>query len=700
MSRIVTILPLLFVCSLCLPFGLFAADRPLTNIAEIVAHDVPFEKMQSFRLKGLVCASLGFRHFILKDDTGTIHCISDDAPVPKTGDHVVIGGIFYRNVYQLSQLLSVRSLKVIGHTEPPAPAPATFDEILSGRLENQLIATEGQVVDAMRDATDSRWSNLVVAQGDKTIFVSVPDADGKPFAPDSLLYAKVRITGVVLTGHCGPRRFVGIHLETQGPNALEPLTSSSQDVFDAPPIDPLVGQTPQDVQKLGLRTMDGIVIAVWGDNHVMFRSSTQELWYFAFQATLRPGQPLPGYGEHILVAGRPTTDLLNLKFTKAIWKPLPKDGSCIPEKIQNLGDVLTRSHPHRAGVGEHGETLVATGTVILPPSASDPNRAVLECDGFRITYDISSVPELSGRLQQGARVKAVGCAVFEVDNWHPDAQLPDFRGFSLIARTADDLTVLARPPWWTPARLASVILGLVALLVAIFVWNRMLNRLAERRGRQLHREGLARTSAELKTKERTRLAVELHDSLSQTLTGIAWHIDTANRTREKAPDQTERHLVFARQALESCRTDLRNCIWDLRNQTLEDADAATAVRRTVQPHVGNAEVTVDFGIPRRKMSDSAFHEILCVLRELATNAVRHGKARHLAITGTLSGDALSITVADDGCGFDPERRPGSAEGHFGLLGVSERLDRINAALTVDSSPGRGATFTFTMRTDT
>ena len=72
---------------------------------------------------------------------------------------------------------------------------------------------------------------------------------------------------------------------------------------------------------------------------------------------------------------------------------------------------------------------------------------------------------------------------------------------------------------------------------------------------------------------------------------------------------------------------------------------------------------------------------------------RHGKARNIKIAGSLGNDGIWLSVADDGCGFDPAARPGPAEGHFGLQGAKERLAAIGGTMHIESSPGNGTKVT-------
>jgi len=97
--------------------------------------------------------------------------------------------------------------------------------------------------------------------------------------------------------------------------------------------------------------------------------------------------------------------------------------------------------------------------------------------------------------------------------------------------------------------------------------------------------GVCDRTTGLKVEERTRLSVELHDTITQMLTGISLEIDAARDFAQSDPKEMNRHLDLAARTLSSCRNDLRNCMWDLRNQTLDDLTLDDAIRRTLAPHL-------------------------------------------------------------------------------------------------------------------
>jgi signal transduction histidine kinase len=271
------------------------------------------------------------------------------------------------------------------------------------------------------------------------------------------------------------------------------------------------------------------------------------------------------------------------------------------------------------------------------------------------------------------------------------------KGFSVILRSPDDIAVISRPPWWTPRRLAVVIASLIALLAAIITWNRVLQRIVERRSRALIKSQTGKIQAELRIDERTRLAVELHDSLAQNLTGISLQIAAAQTAQSMDPEASNQHMDTASRMLQSCRTELRRCIWDLRGDALEERDFAEAIRKTLQPIADSVTVAMRVDVPRSRLSDSTAHSVLRILRELASNAIRHGKARHIYVAGALETGKLQFSVRDDGCGFIPGNCPGPGYGHFGLDGIRERIKRLGGTFKVESTPGTGTYARFEIR---
>ncbi len=266
----------------------------------------------------------------------------------------------------------------------------------------------------------------------------------------------------------------------------------------------------------------------------------------------------------------------------------------------------------------------------------------------------------------------------------------DAHGNWLVTAQSDESASVLRLPRYLTATNAAIGFGvLLALTLAVLGWNTLLHRLVDQRSRDLTAERLVAFTADLKVEERTRLAIELHDTIAQTLTGVSLELDAVRDFARADPSEAARHLAIAARALTSCRNDLKNCMWDLRNQTLGDAHMDLAIRRTLAPHLADAALAVRFSVDRSRLSENTALAILRIIRELTVNAVRHGQASSIRVAGALGGGHLLFSVRDNGRGFDPATRPGVEQGHFGLQGVSERVAFLGGSLEIESATARG-----------
>ena len=269
---------------------------------------------------------------------------------------------------------------------------------------------------------------------------------------------------------------------------------------------------------------------------------------------------------------------------------------------------------------------------------------------------------------------------------------PELTGVGGDGRLDAD-SVFVRSPWWLHTELLVIIGVLLVVLVAVSAWNRSIRIVARRQAhrlaeeaRRLAQEEIAHARTRLKVEERTELAVEIHDSVSQALTGIALQLEAALATSRQDPARAEKSLMTASQMLASCRHELRGCLWDLRTRTFEERDLTEALVQTLAPHLKDVRAHVRFNVSRNRLSESTTHAILKIVRELTVNAIQHGRATTLRIAGEMSDGAIQFSVTDNGCGFDAATAPGPRDGHFGLQGIRERLRKCKGTLTFDSGP--------------
>jgi signal transduction histidine kinase len=236
-------------------------------------------------------------------------------------------------------------------------------------------------------------------------------------------------------------------------------------------------------------------------------------------------------------------------------------------------------------------------------------------------------------------------------------------------------------------------LSSVAGLLAGIVENGLLyHRLAER---EAELERFAARTVELQELERRRLAGELHDGVSQRVVSLRYHLSAAEQLLR--PDQPEVAAeLAAAQALAGATLDeTRRAITGLRPSMLDDLGLAAALNDLAHS-VGGVEVEVDLD-KRCSLAphvETAFYRIA---QEALQNVVKHAGAGRVRVALVPDGDAVRLTVADDGCGFDlAQQRRASRRDAYGLAGIVERAALVGADVEVDSKPGAGTVVTVTV----
>jgi signal transduction histidine kinase len=194
--------------------------------------------------------------------------------------------------------------------------------------------------------------------------------------------------------------------------------------------------------------------------------------------------------------------------------------------------------------------------------------------------------------------------------------------------------------------------------------------------------------------ERARLARELHDAMSQSLFGLQLSAETAARLLRDDPDRAAAELATVQALGGRIAAELREVVDGLRPADLE-RDGLVATVRSQLAVAGRAHgVAVDMaadGGAGEGLGPEAEHQVLRVVQEAVTNALRHARASRVAVSLTGGGaSGLVVRVTDDGTGFDPDA-PVHRGRRLGLTSMHERADALGGALTIDSTPGAGTT---------
>ena len=193
--------------------------------------------------------------------------------------------------------------------------------------------------------------------------------------------------------------------------------------------------------------------------------------------------------------------------------------------------------------------------------------------------------------------------------------------------------------------------------------------------------------------ERVRLSRELHDTLLQSLVGVALEFDVVSKSLESSPAAARDRVIKIREQVEEYIREARRSIWSLRSPALETGDLVDALRESGTRATAGQTVAFSFeqtGRPRR-LSSNIEHQLLRIGQEAVLNAVRHSGGSSVAMRLHYDEDAVTLTIADNGRGFDAGVPAEGTGDHYGLITMRERAQQAGGHLEFSSTPGGGTT---------
>ena len=566
----------------------------------------------------------------------------------------------------------ITDLEIVGHGRPPAFMPVSGETLNGGKALGRLVSFKGTVQDVFRDDIDDRYVFAAISDGRNTVLwagaCKVDDARLK-----DLIGARVEATGVARSGNYPARRNSVPTIDSTSLKSLVVLSRPTTSLFDAPDIAVLENSPPSEIAFKPRHRASGRVLSVLDQSTFLIRRTND-----TFATVHSAFAPAPECGDFIEAVGFPESDLYTINLTRAVWRKPETPPPPSPAALPPVECTIEKFLPDVDGVTFpcarlHGRLLKVCGVVRRLPLPGEPAKtALIESNGYFLEINPGLAKRAFDRLEVGSTVAVTGIAFVEKEHWRPHFRIPRVVHTSLVLRTPEDVEVLSDPPFWTPVKFMALIAVLLVSVVAALLRNRAIRRLSEER-----------------VKERTRLAAELHDTIAQNLTGAAIQLETAEALAANSSDRLRHILASAVKIMHVSREELRNCIWDLRNRTLDEKRVEDALRRTLMPHLCGTRLKLRFPVERADISDRSAHAAVGIVRELVANAIHHGHPSLVSIAGTLEGDKLVFSVSDDGCGFDAERAPGPRDGHFGLIGIRERVRKLNGSFNIRSRPGAG-----------
>ncbi|MBW4567237.1 MAG: AAA family ATPase [Tolypothrix carrinoi HA7290-LM1] len=189
--------------------------------------------------------------------------------------------------------------------------------------------------------------------------------------------------------------------------------------------------------------------------------------------------------------------------------------------------------------------------------------------------------------------------------------------------------------------------------------------------------------------ERNRMAREIHDTLAQSFTGILLQVRAAEQVLADDPEATQVHLEMIEELARAGLAGARRSVSALRPRLLEEGNLESALHRIVAQMRSTTDTALicETQGTAYSLPTEVENNLLRIGQEALTNAIKYACASEIRVELMYNETQCILRVKDDGRGFGVGSIPLS--GGFGLLGMSERAERINAQLTIQSQPGQG-----------
>ena len=622
--------------------------------------------------------------FVQDDTAGIYVLVSTNASKGlAAGQEIEITGI--TEVGDYAPIVKASVVRIMGKQPLPIPHRVAINQLFTGLEDSQRIEVSGVVRSATK-FDERHFLNL--AMDGQRLIVSVENANQTNATEliDNLIDTMVRVRGVCYSRY---NRRGQIRMPWVAVSSLGDIVVESSSANEAKDISIANLARFNSSGYYGNRVkVTGVVTLQEGDGTVFMQNQGCGLCVLLTQAAkLVPGDliTVSGYtalGEYVPILEDATTRLLGHGEPPS---PISTDLKSLLNSPENFEYVLVR---------------VEASLINLIDS---PMRQTLVMQGSNsaITANVGrpKAGEACRTLKNGSQLALIGVFVAQppltwIPGFTPSRERSGPNPFyappqsvQILLRSHDDITVIRQPSWWTLARLLRV-LGIMSLvLLGGLAWVVMLDRRV-RRQTQIIREKVRREGV---LEERDRIGREFHDTLEQELVAITIQLDAVNVQSYNSSPTWRRHLELARSMSRRSLSEARRSVWDLRSHLLGNCslDAALKEISDLLFHDTGLEIVVAPSGTPRKLPALTEHNLLRIGQEALANALKHSHAKRIVVGVTYEAKQVQLSIRDDGTGFDAQAAGSARGGHFGLLDMRERAEKIGGSFCISSKRGCG-----------
>lgn len=588
----------------------------------------------------------------------------------KTGDYIDVGGAIDSAARPL-QTIGPTFVSVLGFHSMPLPIAPAFNSSRQSAQEGMWAELEGVVRGINRAGTLSLFGEMGVTR----LWVG----QTTPGCLSNWVDAKLRVRGVFL------RRL------TDSPLLLIPSRDFIEVEEKAPknpfavPRTPVVELFSQRVDTIFSHRAHVTGAVTYFDAESCFVEDASG--GMRVQLSPAPPQPLLRIGAAVDVCGFLSAEGSAFVLTEALVREAGSPLDVRPKDLDLSEPSLTRQDG----------CLVSVSATLLNQRCNAPLQ-ILELQGQHgsFTATLSSNQGQLATIAPGSRVRITGVRGSEnrtapagerFAKWQFPARV------NLLLRRPDDVVVLSGPPWWTWKTTAALSGALLITLFVVLLWVYYLRRRLERQ----HKAQLAFSHYALGKleEERRRIAANLHDSLGHMLLVIKNNAALAAGPASQSQGVQGR-LSQISETTSQAIEEVRRIAHGLHPPQLQRLGLSEAIRALVDQAAENRSILFASRVENIDglLGEESEIQVYRIVQEAITNVVKHSGATEATVVIKKRPGSLSLSIRDNGRGFDPNKPPPQSR-HlgFGLTGIAERARILKGTMLIDSHPGAGTSLT-------
>jgi signal transduction histidine kinase len=596
------------------------------------------------------------------------------------GQLIEITGLTGRG--EFAPVIEARQIRILGEGKFPTARPVSFEDLISGREDSQFVEVNGVVRSVQLDARNKLYAIELATGGGRLAVTALelPVPRG-----DELTDSTVKVRGVCCTQFNQRRQLFGTRL----------LIPRSEDlrVEQPTPKDPFAGptQTIGSLLQFAPEGAYGHRVKVAGT--VIYRQ-TEEALYIEdlagglYLETQQGGTLAPG--DKVEVAGFPAQGEYTPMLQDAIFRKVGSGPAPVADEL--TGDEALK--------GTHDCRLVRIkASVVERARKSREEFLVLDSGGVIFQAYLERRPRSSdlAYVQNGSQVAVTGVCLIEKGSEWFAGEAWRAKSFRVLMRSAGDLTVLKRPPWWTLKRLSIAFGVLTGAVLLAFAWVAVLRRRVARQtqiiAQKLQAEAaLTREILEASNREQRRIGQDLHDGVCQQLAAIAYRTDVLAGQLQEKDDSVLGEAEKIGQLIAETISQTRGVARGLFPVRLEENGLVSALEEMAANASSLYGINCRFDCERMPLgieNGTALH-LYYIAQEAVLNAAKHSRATLVLISLAGTNGRFELTVQDDGAGFD---LPGTDSSGMGIRIMRYRARVIGATLDLKSKVTQGTTVT-------